>query len=121
MNTALRYAEAEVKKLKRSEGKSGFVTFDFVLAFDRSEDDMKKLVGYSAFEEALAELGGEHTEDVIHKACDMSHFNRRSVIFNDMPRKKPNDKHIPVTSTKQQARAFLCRQEQMRYRLFDLN
>lgn len=103
MNTALRYAQNEVRKLRRDIDTSDTTTIDLVLVFDRSEEDMKQLVGYSAFAKALAELGGEHTEANIQEACRLTHFSRESVRFNDVPCTFYEDRHIPIKCTKAQA------------------
>ena len=107
MNTMLRYAQREVTKLKRKDDTSGNTTVDIVLVFDRSEEDMKKLVGYEAFSKALEALGGEHTEDNIHKACEASGLNRKSVRFDDMQNVEHEDIHLPVSCSKKQARNLL--------------
>ena len=106
MNRALLNARNEISKMKRADDASGKTTVDIVLVFDRSEAEMKKLVGYADFEKALAELGGEHTEENIRQACEISHFSRESVHFDDMENRQHDDIHIPVKCDLQQARAL---------------
>lgn len=122
MNTALRYAQNELKKLQRANDTSGNTVIDLVLIFDRSEADMKRLTGYPAFAQALEQLGGEHTEANIQEACRMSHFSRESVHFDDMDNGEPiPDYHIPIKCTKQQAKAMQYRQDNFNHSHFELD
>lgn len=107
MKTTLRLAEQEIKRLKRASSSSNPTTLDFVLIYSRSEDDMKRLTGYPAFAQALAELGGEHTEENIQEACRMSHFSRESVLFDDVQRSQHENRHIPMKCTKALAKKVL--------------
>lgn len=108
MNTMLRYAQREVTKLRRDTDTSDITTLDLVLVFDRSEEEMKRLVGYKAFAEALEQLGGEHTEANIQEACRMSNFSRGSVYFDDMDNGEPiPDYHIPIRCKKALARKVM--------------
>lgn len=110
MNASLRYAQNEIKKLQRANDTSGNTVLDLVLIFNKSEADMKRLTGYPAFAEALEQLGGEHTEANILEACKISHFNCKSVYFDDMGNNKQiPDYHIPINCTKQQAKAIQSR------------
>lgn len=105
MNTMLRHAKNEVNRLKESDSYTGGQRVDLVLAFDRSEEEMQKLVGYADFAKALEALGGQHTEENIQEACRVSGMNRRSVRFDDMKERiQHDDIHIPVKCTKEQAR-----------------
>ena len=101
----LRYAQREVTKLRRDTDTSDITTVDLVLIFDRSEEEMKRLVGYPAFAKALEELGGEHTEANIQEACCISHFSRGSVYFDDIDNgEQIPDYHIPIRCKKALAR-----------------
>ena len=122
MNTALRYAQNEIKRLQRANDTSGDTVIDLVLIFDRSEEDMKRLTGYPAFAEALEQLGGEHTEANIQEACRMSHFSRESVYFDDMDNgEQIPDYHIPIKGTKQQAKALLNKYRSYNHSHFDID
>ena len=122
MNTALRYAQNELKKLQRANDTSGDTVIDLVLIFDRSEADMKRLTGYSIFAEALEKLGGEYTEDNIQEACRMSHMSRESMFFDYMDNgEQIPDYHIPIKCTKQQASAVKYKHNNFNHSHFDID
>lgn len=117
----LRYAQREVTKLRRDTDTSDFTTIDLVLMFDRSEEEMKQLVGYKAFAEALEQLGGEHTEANIQEACRMSNFSRESVYFDDMDNgEQIPDYHIPIRCKKALARKVMYRNAQTNHTHFSV-
>ena len=112
MNTALRIAQSEVTKLKRYADKSGDIKLDIMLVFDRSEEDMKRLAGYTAFAEALESLGGAHTKESIEEACRISNFSKDSVYFDDMQDYEEAEDPcitLSVKCTRQQASALKYR------------
>lgn len=106
MLSTLKYAQAEMNRLKAEENKNADTKVDLVICFDRSEEDMKRLVGYQRFIEELDRIGGERTEVNIQEACSLSGLNRGSVIFGETG----EDYHFSVRANKDQVQKMKYRE-----------
>lgn len=104
MNSILKSVQREIELLKQANDSSGDSIIKLTLIFDRSEADMMELPGFNAFEDALAELGGERTEKNIQKACERSCFSRGSVYY--LGDEHPKDRCLKIRCSKQQERQF---------------
>ena len=82
MNPTLRFAHKEIRKIKLKEDESQPDSLVITVDFNQNENNMHNLYGYPAFEKALQELGGEHTEENILKACEISGLSRGSVSYD---------------------------------------
>ena len=82
MNPTLRFASREINKIKLKEQPQAdrlIITIDF----NRTENRMEELWGYQAYEKALADLGGELTEENISKACLKAGLSKDSINYNE--------------------------------------
>lgn len=83
MLTGLNAALNEIKRIKKEIGVGEQINVELILKYQPSEENMKRLAGYSLFAKALEELGGERTAENIAKACSRSNFSPENVCFND--------------------------------------
>lgn len=101
MNTMLRYAQQEVRKLKHKQDDRLGAVIELILDFSRSEEEITRLVGYSAFKEQLDALPLPHDRNSIKRACELSHFSYEN-FFDDTD--STENISIPIHCSKEQAR-----------------
>lgn len=104
MNTMLRYAQKEVQRLKHLQDDSKGAVIELILDFSRSEDEITRLVGYTAFKEQLDLLPLPHDRNSIKKACELSNFSFENFYTDDI-----ENISIPLHCTREQARIISYR------------
>ncbi len=105
MNTLLRIAKKEVDKLKNNANNSAETALNLVIDFSRNEDDLQRLVGYSAFKAEFEKLPPtNHPTENIYRACEASNMNVASVIFQQTT----DTISIPIRCKTELARIFIA-------------
>ena len=106
MNTTLRRAQSQMRRLKKQAEMNGYTNITLVLRFERSIEDTKHIIGAEAFYEVLEQVGGTYSEKNITEACKRSGLCRESVCIR---KKTIEDHYLKIHCTNSQARALLAR------------
>ena len=109
MNTLLRIAKRDIDKLKAHAHDSTETTLYLELDFSRNKEDVKRLAGYSDFKAELDKLPpSTHPTENIRRACEASHMNVESVIFQQTT----DTISIPIRCKTELARIFIANHNQ---------